>query len=356
MIPCRSWEHAGAPVPARDGHSTCALHAHEEDTIARIDRELAELGSHFQDFAAKRDRHPDEAKEFIERPLQAFLNAELNTIGLNCGRGFRGKRDFDIVVDLNKPLATANQWNATVTATQLVPTSRLGLHLEVAFRNSGTDLAAKMKSDISRLDDSIRAATALGQGLPWTGLVLVGPAWARNSGKVLEFVHKRYHAQELQRVTLEGQEWWPFPDAAILPGSILKKHDLFSVQDLTGTRLPCFLVEPCAPGDELRSLAIARGFLLHRIQVLRGQVPAEGPAWSLEQSGAICGELPPNLDQLKGVLLRHLPADVERLWHQGFDRDRRCPVPLPYDVLVNPTCNNGSKYLIQAPQATGLVA
>lgn len=344
-VGCESWSHAPHdPTPPLPGRRFCAVHIAEEATALRVEKELAAFQVVLDEFGAEESRHPDEAKDFIEAALRGFLDADLAQLGLRCGSGYRAvagrEKPEQLDVALTLTASSANNWSAHVTARRHLEREPLAVHIEVAYRaeRSG-DVYEKVKADLDALDRSVQQGVQFGRGLPWTASVLLGPAWPSRVHNVMTMVHQRYHERAPTTVTLGGSEWWPYVDAIVLPGVMFKKHDLFETQALTGTTLPAYLGMPTDDRVPLRPLAIARGFLMHRLRILRGEEAAiASQAWPTAMSSALLGVPTENIDHLRAYFACDADPGIDELWHAGSAPHDDSPRRIAMAVQANPTC------------------
>ena len=343
---CPSWLHDG-PVSAAPGRLTCAEHFDDEPHIIRITGELAQVARQIDDFEADADKHPDKAKHFLETALQWFFDQDLVPAGYRAAQGYRGSEQLDIITTME--VASPGDWSLDLKVRRRVEDAPLALHMEVAYRSTGSDMYAKVKRDLQKLNDSIDQGCAQGRGLPWTALVLLGPAWQDRHLQVMQVVHSQYHSRDLTRVHLSGSDWWPFIDAVVMPTVLYKKHDIFETRALTGAKWPTMIPIP-STADRCRPLAIARGFLMHRLRVLEGRDRPEGETWPDCQTAAISGsyeEAAKSLrpTDLRAILMRCYDGDQGLLWHMGSAYPRPQIIPLPFAIFPD-KCVNGGRFLM----------
>jgi hypothetical protein len=332
---CPSWLH-DHPMLAMPGRITCPEHVTDEPCILRVRDHLQRVAEQVAAYENDSVKHPDQAKDFLESAIRWFMDQDLVDLGYGTATGYRGGEQLDAVATLDK--GHPSDWSIDYKVRRRIENSRLALHLEISYRASGSDLYQKVKSDLAKLNSSIEQCVAKGEGLPWTALVLLGPAWLGRERAVMNIVHAAYHGMRMQRLQLGDQHWWPFLDAVVMPGVLFKKHDVFATSALHGEKWPVMLPIPNSP-HELRPLAIARGFLAHRVRVLTEGAEPEGESWPDCQQAAILGPCPtlPDLDpvppdRLRGVIMRCSPAVPRTLWNRGSGYPRPYVVPMPFDV------------------------
>lgn len=343
---CPSWLHDG-PVPAAPGHLTCEQHFEDEPHIIRINAELARVAEQIDEYEADVDRHPDKAKDFLESAIQWFLDQDLVPAGYRAGQGYRGSRQLDIITTME--VASPGDWSLDLKVRRRVENAPLAIHIEVAYRSTGSDVYSKVKRDLQKLNESIDQCRRQGRGLPWTALILLGPAWQNRVVQVMQVVHSHYHGRNLDRIPLAGSEWWPFIDAVVMPTVLYKKHDIFETRELTGAKWPTMIPIPAA-GDRLRPLAIARGFLMHRLRVLEGRDRPEGEAWPDCQTAAISGSYEEAVKrirptELRAILMRCYDGDHGLFWHLGSAYPRPQIIPLPFALFPN-RCDRDGRFLM----------
>ena len=321
---CQSWLHPhDDQTPVVEGRRFCRAHLAEEKSALRIEAELAEVQRTLTEFQAEANRHPDEAKDFIEPAIRGFLDAELKSLGLRCGSGYRSvvgrSKPEQLDVTLALDVTSSQRWSAHVRAMRHLERQPLAVHMEIAFRGKGSGgLKQKIGKDLATLRRSVQQGIDSGRGLPWTSSVLLGPAWNGRATMVMSVVHQAYHDTPAHRVTLSGSKWWPYIDAFVMPGVLYKKNDLFRSSDLTGPTVPCHSAMPSGDDSPLRPLAIARGFLMHRVRILMGrQSPTASSAWPTELSSALLGAPTTDVERYDAYLPFDLEPSVQTLWHHG---------------------------------------
>jgi hypothetical protein len=342
MTSCPSWHHDTA-VPTLAGRRTCGEHLDEEPHILRIEGELENVAAQVRAYEAAPSKHPDEAKGFLESAVRWFFDRELEPAGYRAIQGFRRDTELDIIatVDVGK----REDWNIHFEVRRNVEHAHVAVHLEVAYRASRD--YRKVRESIAKLNESIDQNIAQGRGLPWTGLVLLGPGWLGSDAAVMQVVHTAYHERSTQRIERAGASWWPFVDAVVMPGVLYKKHDAFEDLTMVGRRRPIMMPAPCAP-DPLRPLALARGFVMHRLRVLAGTATPEGEAWPDHLTAAISGcasriAASHSLDSLRAVLMDCDHGDAPEIYHIASAYPRAVCYPMPLEFETK-TCVRDGRY------------
>jgi hypothetical protein len=358
---CPSWNHdPERRVVAEDGHITCAEHRDEEPYLDATLEDTRALAREIQKWEGDPSKRPDKARDIIEPAVRAFFDRALASVGLRCSSGYRqsGGRceQVDVIVTLEDPEPDA--WNADFSVCLRVEAVDLAVHMEVAYRADAGGLEKKVREDLDKLQRSIDQHGA--DGLPWTGLVLLGPAWRGDA--VMAVLHHRFHGGRLEQVSLAGRQWWPFPDAVIAPRTLFKKHDLFETEEqartLAGRRWPCYVTlnsldrEPplCANVREtplvdtfLRPLVVARAFLLHRIAILRSTASVDSSPWAPQEKAAILGPAYQVPDERPADWKIYTLQDIERerpqLFHAAGKNVLQCTV-------ASTTCASGAPYVL----------
>jgi hypothetical protein len=359
---CWSWRHGG-PGPAinEDAH-TCLDHLDEEPGIALTLKQLAFCQNEITRGLSGAGRiHLSRYEDVVESNLKGFLQHTLEGFEVRQGnyQTVEGKdRQRDLVV-VPRVEVDPDLWSAEVTLPDEFTKSALAV-IEVAYAGASREwdgkggLAEKLKQDLERIgtviDEGIRADRKI-----FTGLALVGEGWRPHVDPIARLLHEAHHARNLSRLKSGVVEWWPFVDVVIMPGLLLKKHDLFDKPTRLSSRFPVLFQWPSGRSDEcasFRSLAIARGYLRHFIHRAR-LLEDEEAAFEDGEAAAICGPAPQvddlgNATSWKGqrvaILLGHPTNDV--LQHSR-DRDGRIWAPLVKERDVRCTC--GAEFLAVAP-------
>ncbi|MCW5801823.1 MAG: hypothetical protein KIT31_05505 [Deltaproteobacteria bacterium] len=342
MASCPSWLH-DEPVPTIPGRRTCAAHVDEEPHIIRIEGELERVAEQVRGYEHAAAKHPDEAKAFLESAIRWFFDQELEPAGYHAIQGFRRDTELDIIATVDA--GEREDWNIHFEVQRRVERAHVVLHLEVAYRSSRH--YRKVRDSIVKLNESIDQNIAQGRGLPWTGLVLLGPGWLDSDAAVMQVVHTAYHARSTERIDHAGAGWLPFVDAVVMPGVLYKKHDAFEDLSMVGRRRPIMMPAPCAP-DPFRPLALARGFVMHRLRVLAGGVTPESEAWPDHLTAAISGCVSRiaagrALDSLRAVLMDCHHDAAPALYHMASAYPRAMCYPMPLE-FEDKTCVSNGRY------------
>ena len=339
------------------GRYTCATHVADEPLVGRIQKELDRVNDEIVEWEKTPNRHPDEAKALLEPAICWFFDQELAQLGVKCASAFRtvdGKRQqLDVIIALQ--IQSPARWNITATVLHNAEHAHLAVHTEITYRRgAGSDLLAETRKNAKKLMDSNAQAIAQKRGLPFTSLVLLGDGWLNQSHNVMTAVHDLAHVEEVKRKDLDGRPWWPVIDAVVTGRVMYTKHDLLetdiaaaSPRDKTHPRWPAWAAFGTAGGHALQPLAIARAYLVNRVQLLMDPSRAdEGEAWAPTHSPAIVGPIfdaAKHEDAGRFYSAGHLPNS--RLWHAGFDRDRDVWVPMAVDFGSEPICGDAEPYL-----------
>ncbi len=362
---CAAWEHLrtrGALAEA--GFATCADHRSQENDIRRFAQQLERVAAAVQRYGATRPRHGSRAVHFVQEAVEWFLDQELAGLGLRLGSGLRrvsgyGEEELDIIGTFLEE--GDGNWSYRLRMRDGCEDGRLALHVEVKYRSSGSgDAVPKALADYRKLLRSVEAARERGEKLPWTGVVLLGPAWAPKADTILRRIHEVHHEYPAARVRLGDEDFWTAVDAVVMPHVLYKKYDLFETPALMegpGARWPCLIPLPTAGDLSLRPLVIARAFLRHRILVLRGLARGDGEAWPESQSAAILGPyclVPENESARAFVTLLLGDADPRRkvLFNSGADPVSGRFVAQPMDLIPGIRCSRGARFALRdAPGA-----
>lgn len=341
---CESWLHRpNDPARPAPGARFCAVHERERALAERVEGELAMLAATLDAYAAEPERHPDEAKDFIEPAIRGFFNEELRSLGLACGPGYRSlvgrttPEQMDIALVLSGALGG---WNAHVSARRHVEHEWLGAHMEIAYRADGSGgLYDKVREDLDHLHRSVDQGVASGKGLPWTASVLLGSAWPSRAATIMGVVHHRYHDTPPKRVPINGKLWWPYVDAFVMPTVMYEKHDVFLTEQISDERLPAYFEVPTDRTSPLRPLAIARAFLMHRVRILMELEEEDTQAWPTSQSSALFGVPPADIKTLHA----HFPCDVDpvitHVWHAASRPEDHGEIEMAaMRVQTSPSC------------------
>ena len=353
---CASWDHQDQDEPTEAGFLTCALHRTEEAQILRVRGEIDRVGDQIREYESRRPRHPDEAKDFLEDAIRHFFDLELEPqLGLSCGSGYRSHGDsreqLDVILSLSEK--NPSDWNCTMRVCSRAEEVELGMHMEVAYRSSDSDIPAKLREDAAKVQRSIQGAVGSGRRPPWTALILLGSTWATRRSTIVEVIHELSHAADAP-VKTGGFEYWPYVDAVVTPAGTFKKHTLFdsSACSESDREWPCYLPVPSPTDDPLQGLAVARAYLIHRIRVMRHMPGAEDErVWSPQLDSAILGPVHQfrqmevrGGDEVAGFLASDCPEARCSLWHLGYERRTGSRRPIEQCLRDSPICSRGSRY------------
>jgi hypothetical protein len=306
--------------------------------------ELLDLRQCFDEWKSRpgRQRSGPAAAELVEEPLRTFF-AKAAPEGVKVGKGDRPavdprySSDMDIVFDFERA-----QWRARFRLN--VHASPVLAHLDVGAR---TDWDDKLKDDLARVQRTIDEAAAHGTKT-WTGLVCVGPAYVGRIDEISRTVHDLHHSQNLHMQGVGGvDEHWPFVDAIVLPGMLLKKHDLFAAPERKSKRWP--VLYPFPVGDdtglgELWPLATARAFLSSYLRKALGREPWDAPAWRDWEFDSITGGGRPIGPWPKGWSVIALRDDTPReLFHWTGDAK---PSWQDHVLSAQPRCADRASYAL----------
>jgi hypothetical protein len=235
------------------------------------------------------ERSGPTALKLVEDPVRAFFGT-VSPNGVRVGAGERPAldpryaSDMDIVFDYD-----GDAWVAHLRMG--ANTSPVLAHLDVASRTNWD--AHKLAEDLGRVQRTIYDAQAHGRKT-WTGLVAIGSGFHDRCGEVMRVLHEAHHrGQEVERwESANAGSVWPFVDAIVIPGMLLKKHDLFHRRDLHADRQPVLYPFPVGGVDglqELWPLVAARAFLAAYLRRVVAGGPWDSPAWNPADTAAILG-------------------------------------------------------------------
>ncbi len=186
--------------------------------------ELSELRRCFGEWASLpgSQRSGPPALGLTEGPLREFFS-RVSPDGVKAGSGHRPaldprfSSDLDIVFDRD-----GSHFRLKVDASPVLA------HLDVSSRTRWDP--SKLYEDLTRLQRTIDDARALGTKT-WTGLLAVGSGFRGHTAELMQLLHEFCHDRQLESWQWTAGDVWPFVDAVIVPGMLLKKHDLFESQN-----------------------------------------------------------------------------------------------------------------------------
>jgi hypothetical protein len=164
-------------------------------------------------------------------------------------------------------------------------------------------------------------------------------------------IHELSHDRP-KLVPLANMEYRPYIDIFLMPGGIFKKHALYPNAELADDRdWPCYLPIPTPSNAPLQGLAIARACLIHRIRLLKRQLPPDESLWPPERYSAILGPVHAfrRMEEQAGVetggfLACDCSPDRLSLWHFGYNRNSKTPKAQENRLRDIPLCSRRSRY------------
>src|SRR6266567_8672539 len=251
--------------------------------------ELSELRRCFGEWASLpgSQRSGPPALGLTEGPLREFFS-RVSPDGVKAGSGHRPaldprfSSDLDIVFDRD-----GDGWFSHFRLK--VDASPVLAHLDVSSRTRWDP--SKLYEDLTRLQRTIDDARALGTKT-WTGLLAVGSGFRGHTAELMQLLHEFCHDRQLESWQWTAGDVWPFVDAVIVPGMLLKKHDLFDEPERSSRRWPVLYPFPvgdyCGLGD-LWPLVTARAFLASYLRKALGLESWDAPAWEDSENDEVLG-------------------------------------------------------------------
>jgi hypothetical protein len=324
--------------------------AMSEPSFADVVEEVKELKRGFDAWASlpSTRRSGTPALELVEAPLRAFF-AKATSKGVIAGKGdrpaedHRYSSDMDIVLDF-ETAAWVARFRMEVQNTPVLA------HLDVCARSDWD--SNKLAGDLERLQRTTDEAKTSGLKT-WTGLVAVGVGFRGRSSDVMELVHSFHHSRDVSEWTSTNVgDTWPLVDAIVLPGMLLKKHDLFELPERSAKRWPVlypFAVTGHAGLEDLWPLVSARAFLASYLRKAVSGESWEAPAWRDDEEPIVMGGAHVNglwpTDWRVIALADEVPLELyhwtgveQRPW-QDYVRhdDVRCSSDCAYSLLPRPS-------------------
>ncbi|MCC7537537.1 MAG: hypothetical protein IT379_15035 [Deltaproteobacteria bacterium] len=353
---CWSPTHYDQPPASERGFHTCSHHRNEEGHIVRILDELNEAERKValyervpsQRHAARATLVEDAVRTFFDQEIARWSRGVLVRGGT---RRFPGQPEEQL--DVIATLDPDDGWSASLTLLPDLQNADLLLHCEITYRDSDSDLKRKFREDTAKLLKSVRNAVDRGAHLPFTVMVLVGPAWHARELQLMALLHELHHEQPPGRTLLGGELYWPAIDAVVFPDRFYKKHDFFTTNDLQDSNYPRWLgysPYPTTGDNRLRPLAVARAFLPHRLEIRAGRSKGETPAWPREMDAGILGPLYRidlrSMEPFYSVMLRDIEPERTCLWHLGADLNGSV-VSQRQSILRDHKCTREAFYVIE---------
>lgn len=310
---CESWDHvhdAIAPT-ARAGKITCVDHAAEEDEYRQVLEELAPVAAAM---VLRKGEHARSIGDRAEAAVHTFLEQRLLARGIRIARVYqnrvgRRQRELDRAAPIDD---RAGFWEAgSRTVDDDIP---IALHVEVTRERYSKK---KFLGDTKKLIESAQLAVAQGApGLPFTVFVALGKSWKVAS--MMRVLHEHHHPG-VRTERLSDEDWWPLVDAFVVPGAVLKKHEVMLLDDPKAV-WPAYQHFSTAPDSPVRGLAVARTFLEHRVDQLQKRRSMRSDAFGYASTLAEFGPRSLAVEAAKSSLRAYLMRDP-RIKNQRFAFD-----------------------------------
>lgn len=281
--------------------------------------------------------HGDLVKAVVEPALSAYF-ADVLPAEMRIGGAFTVLADdaarcwhaqVDLVID-----AASGCWAPTPVPTHHGKVPLYSAAMEARYGGawmSASDLVGGVVEMATRLQSIVDTNVAAGRKC-WTAALLLGPGYDVANyepedeilAKVLAALAALYEGRSLAPRALPGvPRSWPFVDAIVLPGVLVKKHSLFGTQSLDASEEhPAFFTQPCSSRDAhraLRPLAVAKGHLRHVLRCVADEKLFDSPAWDDAETPVFLGDYPDPDDMLRSARAITLDGARFPLFHAGND-------------------------------------
>lgn len=292
QLRCWSWSGVGGPcrLAVRAGQRTCVLHQEEEALISETLQRLGRLHDDILGLAKLSHPHLDAFKDLAEAPTRRFFREAIPEADVAVGYAHDDNSQRDIV------LVDAQAGSLLSDRTVFLSgnaAEKLG-HIEIKYSSRGrlSDLKKYLTQDLDRLHETLEMAARDNWSFkPWTGSVLLGPAWTEHRVALLQHIHEYYHERKATQVHSRKGAWWPIVDSVMFPGMWLKLTELHVQRSETSAKAPTFMMYCTSDGDpqaELRPLSIAAAMARHSVRYWKG-LSQRNDALQVSEYSAACG-------------------------------------------------------------------